>query len=78
MDEDANLLIDPQELFHQHHKLDVDLSILIEKFERGEMEKRAQDEEREHLRVILNSLVPKGAQEELLKSRAEGLDDPEV
>jgi hypothetical protein len=42
------------------------------------MEKRAQEEEREHLKVILQSLVSKGAQEEMLKSRTKGLDDPEV
>ena len=41
-------------------------------------EKKAKDEEAEHLKVILQSLVSKGAQEDLLKTKAEGLDDPEV
>ena len=51
---------------------------MLDKFEHSEMEKRAQEEEREHLKVILQSLVSKGAQEEMLKNRAKGLDDPEV
>lgn len=33
MDEDANLLVDPQELFDQHAKLEMDLELLIEKFQ---------------------------------------------
>lgn len=78
MDADANLLVDPQDLFEQHGRLEDELTLLIEKYQSLELEQKAKEEEAENLKVILQSLVSKGAQEDLLKTKAEGLDDPEV
>lgn len=63
-------------MFDQHAKLEQDLDILIEKFQ-IDCTDNLQDPEREQLKAILETLVSKNAQEELLKNQ-ETLDLPEV
>jgi DNA-binding transcriptional MocR family regulator len=63
-------------LFDQHAKLEQDLDILIEKFQ-IECTDNLHGPEREQLKAILETLVSKNAQEELLKNQ-ETLDLPEV
>lgn len=62
MDEDANLLVDPQELFDQHAKLEMDLELLIEKFQ-NECDDNLPGKEREQLKAILETLVSQDAQD---------------
>jgi hypothetical protein len=78
LDKEFNQLIDLQDLLNRYQALDQELAIQLNRWQVLERQfgHCTQDDKSEHLGAIIEGLVSKGAQDELLKNKNVEMDDP--